>query len=127
MGMGTCEPTVVGCDDLDLAMTGIDVGSLWVTRLRANLPFNALASDLVLEATASQVSVPNVHTTSTYTIPNYNPCPSNGASSNGNGASGGCACRADDSPRARYADAILGTLLAVMMAGIVRRRRRSPC
>jgi MYXO-CTERM domain-containing protein len=133
MGMGSCEPTVIGCDDLDLAMNGLDVGSLWVTRLRANLPFNALASDLVLEATPSQVSVTNVHTTNVYTIPNYNPCPTKGASSigtsgnNGNGASGGCACRVDDSPRNRYADAILGTMLAVMMAGIARRRRRHAC
>lgn len=128
MGMGSCEPTVVGCDDLDLAMTGIDPGNLWVTRLRANLPSTALTSDLVLEATAAQTPVPNVHSTSIYTIPNYNPCPSNAASSNGsnngNGGSGGCACRADDSPRGRYADAILGTLLAVMMAGIARRHRR---
>jgi MYXO-CTERM domain-containing protein len=126
MGMGSCEPTVVGCDDLDLAMNGIDVDSLWVTRLRANLPSTALTSDLVLEATPYQTTVSNVHTTSIYTIPNYNPCSSNGASSsnNGNGGTGGCACRADDSPRARYADAIVGTLLAVMMAGIVRRRRR---
>jgi len=126
MGMGSCEPTVVGCDDLDLAMNGIDVDSLWVTRLRANLPSTALTSDLLLEATPYQTTVSNVHTTSIYTIPNYNPCSSNGASSsnNGNGGTGGCACRADDSPRARYADAIVGTLLAVMMAGIVRRRRR---
>jgi MYXO-CTERM domain-containing protein len=124
MGMGSCEPTVVPCDDLDLAMTGIDQGNLWVTRLRASLPQSALATDLVLEATAAQSSVPNVHSTNLYTIPNYNPCPSSSASSNGNGASGGCACRADDSPRARYADAILGTLIAVMLAGMVRRRRR---
>ncbi|HEY5243634.1 MAG TPA: MYXO-CTERM sorting domain-containing protein, partial [Polyangiaceae bacterium] len=124
MGMGSCEPTVVGCDDLDLAMTGIDQGNLWVTRLRANLPQSALAADLVLEATAAQSTVPNVHSTNLYTIPSYNPCPSIGASSNGNGASGGCACRADDSPRARYADAILGTLVAVMLAGMMRRRRR---
>jgi len=131
MGTGSCEPTVVGCDDLDLAMTGIDVGSLWVTRLRANLPFNALTSDLVLEATASQVSVSNVHSTSIYTIPNYNPCPASkgiaAGNNNGNSASGGCACRANDSPRSRYADAILGILLAVMTAGMVRRRRRRTC
>jgi MYXO-CTERM domain-containing protein len=122
MGMGSCETTVVGCDDLDLATTGIDLGSLWVTRLRANLPQAALGSDLVLEATAAQTSVPNEHSTSVYTIPNYNPCPSNGAS--GSGGSAGCACRADDSPRARYADAILGTLAVVMLAGMTRRRRR---
>jgi hypothetical protein len=131
MGMGSCQPTVVGCDDLVLAMTGIDVGSLWVTRLRANLPSTALSSDLVLEATASQTSVSNVHSTSIYTIPNYNPCPSNGASGNGsgngNGGSSGCTVKGDDSRRARYADAILGTLVAVLLAGIVRRRRRRAC
>jgi hypothetical protein len=127
MGMGSCEPTVVGCDDLDLAMTGIDVGSLWVTRLRADLPVTALTSDLILEATAAQTSASNVHATSIYTIPNYNPCPSNAASGNGNGGGAGCACKTDDSRRARYADAIVGSLLAVMLAGVVRRRRRPAC
>jgi MYXO-CTERM domain-containing protein len=126
MGMGSCQPTTVGCDDLELATTGIDPTSLWVTRLRANLPYTALGSDLVLEAAASQTSVPNVHSTSIYTIPNYNPCPSTSgaSSSNGNGGSGGCACRADDSRRGRYADAILGTLVVAMLAGMARRRPR---
>jgi hypothetical protein len=126
MGMGSCQPTTVGCDDLELATTGIDPTSLWVTRLRANLPYTALGSDLVLEAAASQTSVPNVHSTSIYTIPNYNPCPSTSgaSSSNGNGGSGGCACRADDSRRGRYADAIHGTLVVAMLAGMARRRPR---
>jgi hypothetical protein len=126
MGMGSCQSTTVGCDDLELAMTGIEPSSLWVTRLRANLPYSALSRDLVLEAAPSQTSVPNVHSTSIYTIPNYNPCPgtSNGGagSNNGNGGSGGC--RVDDSRRGRYADAILGTLVVVMLAGLLRRRPR---
>jgi hypothetical protein len=57
-------------------MTGIDMGSLWVTRLRANFPSAALTVDLVIEATAAQVPATNVHTTQTYTDPTYNPCPS---------------------------------------------------
>ena len=68
-----------------------------------------------------------MHSTSIYTIPNYNPCPSsraNGAAG-GSGSNGGCACTTEDSPRTRYADAILGGLALVMVAGIARRRRRA--
>jgi hypothetical protein len=120
---GSCQPTVVGCDDLDLAMTGIGVGGLWVTRLRADLPYTALSSDLVLEAAPSQASVPNVHSTSQYTIANYNPCPSNGAS-NGTGGGGLFACKTDDSRRVRYADTVLAGIAFVAIASVVRRRRR---
>ena len=64
-GDGTCKSHVdegVCCDfdDLELAM-----GTLrgpWVTRLRANLPIDALAAgDLRLEATAIQAASTNVH------------------------------------------------------------------
>jgi MYXO-CTERM domain-containing protein len=123
---GACAPTVVGCDDLNLAMTGITVGDLWVTRLRANLPANALANDLVLEAAPSQQPVNSVHTTSTYTDPNYNPCPkTSSATSSGSSSSSGCACRtAESSPRDRYADVIAMGLGAVGLALSLRRRRR---
>jgi len=131
MGMGgdagdPCAPTVVGCDDLDLAMTGMAEGSVWVTRLRADLPANALASDLVLEAAPSQEPVPSVHTTATYTDPGYDPCPgSNAASSSGGSSASGCACRtADSSPRTRYAGTVVGLLGAFGLAVSLRRRRR---
>ena len=63
----------VTCDDLALATTGLSAGTVWVTRLRADLPSGALANDLVLEASASQTTVTNLHTTETYTDPNLQP------------------------------------------------------
>ena len=48
-------------DDLSVATRGIHRGDFWITRLRANLPVAALASDLRLEATSSQSVVDNVH------------------------------------------------------------------
>jgi len=107
--------TAVTCDDLDLAMTGIATGGLWVTRLRAALPASALSADLVLEATSSQVPVPNVHTTSTYTIPNYNPCPAS--------ASSGGGCRVAAPWRTPPGDAV-AFALAVAGVGVAAGRRR---
>jgi MYXO-CTERM domain-containing protein len=131
---GACQPTVVPCDDLTLAMNGIATGNLWVTRLRADLPVGALSLDLVLEAAPSQDPVPNVHSTQKYTIANYNPCGNttnatgNSSPSTGNSSpssSGGCACKTDESPHAHYADAILASLAFVALAGIARRRKRA--
>ncbi len=112
------------CDDLDVAMNGIS-SPLWVTRLRADLPASALATDLVLEAT-SQTPVPNLHTTQKYTDPSYNPCA--GTAGGANGASSGqgssCALRTKTSRRGRYADVIETSFGVALMALALRRRRR---
>jgi hypothetical protein len=50
-----------GFDDLDVAFGGLDPNSLWVTRLRADLPADALAVDLRLEAAPVQEPVSNAH------------------------------------------------------------------
>lgn len=116
-----CAAPVI-CDDLSLAMTGLPAGSVWVTRLRADLPAGALGSDLLLEATASQDAVTNLHTTQTYTDPKYDPC----AGSNGvtGGAGGvGCACRTAESPRDRYLDTIAVSFGAALLVLGSRRRR----
>jgi hypothetical protein len=107
---GGCMPTPK-CDDLQLAMTGIK-GQLWVTRLRADLPASALATDLVLEATQSQTPVSNLHQTSKYTVPGYSPCPN-----------GSCAS-ASAASRSRYADATVFALGAMGFALTLRRMRR---
>lgn len=61
------RPTV--CDDLDVALDGLSRDSVWVTRLRANLPNAALADTLLLEANPEQAPLDNVHqTTATGTI-----------------------------------------------------------
>jgi hypothetical protein len=111
---GDCASTQVPCDDLDLAMTGINPGNLWVTRLRADLPATALSQDLILEASASQAQVSSFHVTNTYTDPSYNACPD----------SGGCECRASETPRGRFADAFLIGVGAVVVGASLRRRRR---
>ncbi len=124
---GSCASTTVPCDDLQLAMTGITTGDLWVTRLRAFLPASALAADIVLEASPSQAQVSSFHETSTYSDPSYNPCPNSSAAPAG-GGEGGCACRttesASASPRNRYADAFLFGVGAVFLGLSLRRRRR---
>jgi hypothetical protein len=50
-----------GFDDLDMAFGNAPVSTVWVTRLRANLPASALAVDLQLEASPVQEPVPTVH------------------------------------------------------------------
>jgi hypothetical protein len=61
---GTCGPPTAQCptfDDLTLATNGLSAGNVWVTRLRAMLPVDALTSgDLRLQA-APQTAVSNVH------------------------------------------------------------------
>jgi hypothetical protein len=110
---GACSATSVPCDDLSLAMTGIIPGNLWVTRLRAFLPASALGQDLIIEAGPSQTAVSSYHQTSTYTDPSYQACPD----------SGGCECRASDTPRSRFADAFLLGVGAVVVGASFRRRR----
>lgn len=46
-------------DDLATALAGLHPKDVWLTRLEANLPRAALASDLVLEAAAVQAAVDN--------------------------------------------------------------------
>lgn len=58
---GCTPPTGVACDDPDVAFAGLQTGSIWITRLEANLPASALATDLALEAAPTQTPVPNVH------------------------------------------------------------------
>jgi MYXO-CTERM domain-containing protein len=124
--MNTCG-SQVSCDDLALAQTGIATGRLWVTRLRADLPASALSKDLILEATMTQDTASNLHSTSTYTDPNYNPCPGSKSGSNGAApapSSSGCACTTAESPRNRYLQAVAMGLGAVVFAFATRRRKR---
>lgn len=53
------------CDDLDLALEGLAPGDVWLTRLRGNLPNNALGDTLVLEPATKQEPFDNVHQTKT--------------------------------------------------------------
>ncbi|NUP14061.1 MAG: DUF2330 domain-containing protein [Polyangiaceae bacterium] len=52
----------VGAEDIAVALDGLNVENVWVTRLEANLPRAALSDDLTLEAAAEQVPVNNILT-----------------------------------------------------------------
>jgi hypothetical protein len=54
-------------DDIDVALRGLHPTDVWVTRLRADLPANALgAGDLKLEAASDQTPLSNVHYAAAY-------------------------------------------------------------
>jgi hypothetical protein len=56
-----------GFDDLDVATAGMYPSTVWITRLRALLPAEALAvGDLRLIAAKGQVPVSNYHQTTSY-------------------------------------------------------------
>lgn len=56
-----------GFDDLDVATFGMHAGTIWVTRLRALLPAEALsAGDLRLTASAEQIAVSSYHQAYSY-------------------------------------------------------------
>jgi hypothetical protein len=116
--------TAVTCDDLQIAMAGIAAGNLWITRLRADLPVNALAADTVLEATSSQVAVPNIHNATTYTIPGYNPCAGAAAASPApSSGCGGCVLGAE-APRTLPTRTIAFGLAIAGVAFVAGRRRK---
>jgi len=119
---GACQPTVIACDDLDVAMTGITSGSLWITRMRADLPVGALSADLVLEASPSQDVVPSFHQATQYTIPNYNPCSGQNNSSSNSQQAGACAMTG--APPLRSRDLVLLAVAGLGAVLSVRRRRR---
>jgi hypothetical protein len=99
-------------DDLTAATSGLYIGDVWVTRLRAKLPVAALAQDLVLQASATQGPVFNLHRAP------YTPL----AGQQGDQGSDGC----ESDPRSGEAIFDLG-LLAVVTVTLValRRQRRS--
>lgn len=53
------------CDDFEVALYGKQRKDVWVTRLRAVLPNQALETTLVLEPSASQTPVSNIHAAKT--------------------------------------------------------------
>ena len=129
-----CTKTVSGCDgfdDLDVGSDGLHAGDVWVTRLRANLPVSALATDLELAASAQQLELSPVHKTSRFTDPTFDPCAQTRSRTSATSANGvsprdgadGCTCRT-----APLKDG-LGTWLLIGMTMVAlplvtRRRRR---
>ena len=67
-------------DDIDVALVGLHANDVWVTRLRALLPVDALSEgDLKIQAEATQAPVSNQHATNTFSDPKENPCGSSGS------------------------------------------------
>lgn len=58
---GKPPASIAACDDLDVAVDGMALNDVWVTRLRANLPNAALADTLRLEPAPKQEKFDNVH------------------------------------------------------------------
>jgi hypothetical protein len=113
-GTASCD----AFDDLDVALTGIDPQSAWITRMRAILPSDALTGgDLVLQATAPQSQVSNQHTALVYDDPSYSPC------GNRQGNSGGGCAAADAGPTA-WSRWLLAASLGLFGVVIARRRAR---
>ncbi|MFT3766374.1 MAG: DUF2330 domain-containing protein [Minicystis sp.] len=140
-GMGAPEALAA---DLDKLWGNIGATSLWLTRLYAELPRPALATDLTIGAAASQAQVPgNLTAKKGVNIPEcptYPPCPdtssSSGGTSTGNGGAGGAGgsggsggtpgggsssgCNVGGVSQPPLA---IGALVAALGLGLARRRR----
>ncbi len=134
--MGNGAPAAAQAD-LDTLFSGIATGSLWITRLFAQMPRTALSSDLTVGAAASQTPVPNELTAGKY----VNCAPgcsgtgaggSGGASGNGgatgSGASTGSgsgksSCAVDRTGSDPFSGGALGGAIAALALAAARRRR----
>jgi hypothetical protein len=97
-------------DDLAVALVGLHPADVWLTRLEANLPRAALATDLVVQASTSQTPISSVLQT---TNGNGDPCaPVGGTVSLGRHVG------------LRNRLAMMAAALGVVLAGLARRRTR---
>lgn len=133
-----CTQIVQGCDgfdDLEVTARGLHASDVWITRLRADLPVQALDKDLALEAAPQQTEIGPTWGTTKFTDPSFDPCsnirnagfggsPSSSSSYERDG--GGCACRTTRIRRFRT-DAgtfVLIGATALVASRIVRRKRK---
>jgi len=110
---GEIDASQLACgplDDLAVALVGLHPRDVWLTRLEANLPRTALATDLVLQASATQTPISSVIQTTTAT---GDPCTPVG---------GAVAFGRDGALRNRFA--VLTAVLAALLAALLRRRVR---
>jgi hypothetical protein len=111
-------------EDLNALFAGMEPGSIWLTRLRAELPREALANDLSLEAAAEQVDVSRVIQTTKFIGPQPAcPEPPPGCKVEGDAeveATGGGGCAVATTTRAN--ELFFAGSLAVL--GLLWRRRR---
>jgi len=109
---GPSGDSCAGFDDLDVATTGLHAKDVWVTRLRAVLPSDALrVGDLRLEASPDQTPVSNYHQARRYAD----------GSSAGSSSNDGCA----SAPRRHdaFGSLVLAGATLLGIASILQRRR----
>jgi len=93
-GYGDMDPLAACQADLDALYGKLDAESLWLTRLHAELPREALVDDLMLGAAADQSEVQRIFNV-TATIgkapecPSFPPCPEMTSTTSGAGGQGG--------------------------------------
>lgn len=118
---GEIDASQLACgplDDLAVALVGLHPRDVWLTRLEADLPRAALATDLKLQASASQTPISSLFTLTKST---GSPCGTAG------GTAGGTLTMREVARRAlRNRLALLATVLAAVGATLGRRRRRGP-
>jgi hypothetical protein len=110
---GASAPPTDSCqafDDLDVAMLGIDPTNVWITRIRASLPLNALATDLVLAA-GPQTQVSNLHQVT---------APAGGSAP---GQASDASCETSAERRETFGSVSLLVLTCAGLGAILRRRR----
>jgi hypothetical protein len=108
------DATVFACgslDDIAVALVGMHPRDVWLTRLEANLPRAALGTDLLVQASASQLPISNVLAV---TQAKGDPCPAIA------GAVDGASRAADQGKRL----AMMAAVIAALGARLSRRRRR---
>ncbi len=137
-GTGACTKVVSGCDgfdDLEVGSRTLHASDVWVTRLRADLPVSALATDLQLAAASDQSELSPTHKTSKFTDPTFDPCATGRvtpSSSSGAGSSApftprdgadGCTCRTTPIKEGLGTWVLIGMTMIVLPL-VARRRRR---
>jgi hypothetical protein len=98
-------------DDLAVALVGLHPANVWLTRLEANLPRAALATDLVVQASANQAPISSVFQTTNGT---GDPCASAGGGTVAFGRHVGLRNRL----------AMMAAALGAVVAALARRRVR---
>lgn len=140
-GGPVCTKVVSGCDgfdDLTVAARSLHAGDVWVTRLRADLPVSALATDLQLAASSDQTVLSPTHKTSRFTDPTFDPCAASRSSRSTSSEStsddsgvdppdgaNGCTCRTAPVEEGMGTWALIGTTIIALPLITRKRRRRS--
>ena len=138
-GTAACTKLVSGCDgfdDLEVASRTLHAGDVWVTRLRADLPVSALATDLQLAAATDQSELSPTHKTSRFTDPTFDPCSATRTTTSSSGSTAssapftprdgadGCTCRTTPIKEGLGTWVLIG--MTMIALPLVARRRRGP-